>query len=574
MTHGNGHGYYTGVSGSQVPRLLSPENRSACSVYISDQAADDLGLEELASHFQGEGLSVREATEILRAPTYDPETLLYRQASFNDFRTRPRLREAFRDLLPRFDELASFGAARRDATSPLQQTIWRLGELELLVECVETLSTALDSESRPESAALTDIARYLHEMRSRSDYQTMRARLPELRRGLQYKRSVTLGVNLDEKLRPVEVAVLDINDRPFVKRSLIARLFGYDRDFSVQSNVLSSPIPSELSTQPRSRIPLAPLFQEIEQLLAGALRPIQRELRAFVHENTAIFRGLRVEAAFLLGAVRLAERLEEMGLPTCLPTFSRDSRTETFEELYNIHLALRSEKKGRSGEPVVVNDLSFDPDRRFYVLTGPNQGGKTTYTQAAGIAYVFAQSGLFAPGRSADLVPVDVIETHFPTAEHGSLDTGRLSDEARRLSEIIDAITERSLVLLNESFASTSPHEAVSLASELLRVLSETGVRGVYATHLHELAVRCHEFGPGIAALTAEAIVEGVSAKRTYRVQEGSPAGDSFARDIARKHGLSYEQMKARLRKRGLLRDGSPSDHRPNASSHSSQKTS
>lgn len=562
------------MSGSSVPRLLSPGNREEYNVYLSHHAADDLGVQELATHFQVEGLSVREAADILRAPTYDPETLRYRQAVFNDFRTLPGLREAFRELLPRFDELATFGAARRDATSALQQTIWRLGELELLVECVEKLSTALDSETRPESTALNDIARYLQDMRSRTDYQTMRARLPELRRGLQYKRSVTLGVNLDEKLRPVEVAVLDINDRPFAEQSLIARLFGYTRDFSVQSNVLSSPIPSELSTQPRSRIPLAPLFQEIEQLLSGALRPIQRELRAFVHENTAIFRGLRVEAAFLLGAVRLAERLEGMGLPICLPTVHSEGHTETIEGMYNIHLALRSEKRGRGGDPVVVNDLSFAPDRRFYVLTGPNQGGKTTYTQATGIAYVFAQSGLFAPGRSADIIPVDVIETHFPTGEHGSLDTGRLADEARRLSEIIDAITDRSLLLLNESFASTSPHEAVSLASELLRVLSETGVRGVYATHLHELAVRCREFGSGIAPLTAEAIVEGESAKRTYRVREGSPAGDSFARDIALKHGLSYEQMKARLRNRGLLRDGRSPDHRPDPSPRDSQKTS
>ncbi len=543
-------------------------------MYLSDHAAEDLGLHELASHFQGEGLSIREAVEILRTPTYDPETLHYRQAAFKDFRTLPQLRETFRELLPRFDELAAFGAARRDATSPLQQTIWRLSELELLVECAEKLSSALDSEKRPESTALNDIARYLDEMRSRTEYQTMRARLPELRKGLQYKRSVTLGVNLDEKLRPVEVAVLDINDRPFTERSLIARLFGYNRDYSVQSNVLSTPIPSELSAQPRSRIPLAPLFQEIEQLLSGALRPIQRELRAFVHENTSIFRGLRVEAAFFLGAVRLAERLEAMGLPTCLPTIHSGVHSETIEGMYNIHLALRSEKRGRSGEPVVVNDLEFASDRRFYVLTGPNQGGKTTFTQAAGIAYVFAQSGLFTPGRSAELKPVDVIETHFPTAEHGSLDTGRLADEARRLSQIIDAITDRSLVLLNESFASTSPHEAVSLAAEILRVLSETGVRGVYATHLHELALRCQEFGAGVAPLTAEAVVEGESAKRTYRVRQGSPDGDSFARDIALKHGLSYEQMRTRLRKRGLLRDDRASDNRPNPSPRDSQKTS
>ncbi len=552
MTPKDVHRYYIEVVKQSPPRLLFPEGSPQSAIHVSSHAAEDLGVDSLSELLQTEGLRPRDAYEILAAPVSDPEVIRYRQEVFKDFRTYSDLRETFRALLPRFDELSSFTRARREATSPLQQTIWRLGELELLVECVERLAEALESSEGPDSRALRDLDQYLAHMRARKDYQTMRDRLPELRGGLQYRKSVTIGVNLDDKLRPVEVAVLDIHDKPFVERSLVGRLFGSQREFSVSSAVLSSPIPSELSAQDRSRIPLAPLFQEIEQMLSSALRPIQRALRAYVHENTELFRGLRREAAFFLGAVALAERFEKKQLPTCIPEITDVHADESIEDLYNPHLPLRSERGAQEPETIVLNDLRFTADQRFFVLTGPNQGGKTTFTQAVGLVHLFAQTGIFVPAGNATIAPADVLDTHFPTAEHGSLETGRLSDEASRLSEIVDNITHDSLILLNESFASTSPHEAVSLAGELLKVLAEVGVRGIFATHLHELALNTEDFGRCIAPLTAEAVITDDSAKRTYRVREGTPSGSSFARDIAVKHGLSYEQMKSRLRSRGL----------------------
>lgn len=619
MTHGTAHEYYTEVATDELPTLLFRSGTERDTVHMSAHAAEDLGIEDTATRFQSKGIGIREAYEILAHPVVDAETIGYRQEVFKDFRGNTALREAFRDLLPRFDELANFTAARREAGSPLQETIWRLGELELLVECVEKLHSALEREPAPRSEALRRMRDYLQRMRQRHDYRSMREQLPKLRGGLQHRKSITIGINLDEKLRPVEVAMLDIHDKPFVEKSLAGRLFGANSEFRVSSAVLTSPIPPELSAQTRGRIPLAPLFRELDKLLGSTLRPIQRALRAYLKENTELFQGLRKEAAFFLGAVELADELEDMGLPICLPDIApsvqvtdtavqgtakavQGSRTtgqspasssspEHIEALYNLHLPLRADhhKPGGAGKrqggasnrqgrtaadgttvqgtagaardaagavpntaEVVLNDIHFREGHDFFVLTGPNQGGKTTFTQAVGIAHIFAQSGIFMPAARATIAPVDVIDTHFPTAEYGSLETGRLSEEARRLSEIVDSISPRSLVLLNESFASTSPHEAVALASELLQIIAKVGVRGIFATHLHELAMRTEEYGHGIAPLTAEAVVHDGSAQRTYRIREGAPEGNSFARDIAVTHGLSYEQMKRRLESRGI----------------------
>ncbi|MFP4644996.1 MAG: hypothetical protein ACLFM0_11630, partial [Spirochaetales bacterium] len=366
------------------PRLLFPDDAPQSAISVSSHAAEDLGVDALAELLRVEGLSPRETYDILATPLSDRDSIRYRQEVFQDFRTYPDLRETFRALLPRFDELSGFTQARREATSPLQQTIWRLGELELLVECIERLAGALESSKGPDSRALRNLDQFLAHTRARNDYQTMRERLPELRGGLQYRKSVTLGVNLDDKLRPVEVAVLDIHDKPFVERSLVGRLFGSQREFSVSSTVLSSPIPPELSGQARTRIPLTPLFREIEQLLSGALKPIQRALRDYVHENTELFRGLRREAAFFLAAVALAERFEHAGLPTCIPTIIDSASEEVVHGLYNPHLPFRAARSTKSRgsksrdskthEEIVLNDLRFTPDQRFYVLTGPNQG--------------------------------------------------------------------------------------------------------------------------------------------------------------------------------------------------------
>ena len=139
-------------------------------------------------------------------------------------------------------------------------------------------------------------------------------------------------------------------------------------------------------------------------------------------------------------------------------------------------------------DPIVTNDLIFDEKAAIYVLTGPNRGGKSVITCAMGLAVVMAQLGLLVPAESAVISPADAIFTHFPTGSEDTINKGRLGEECSRLSDIFDDVSEDSLILLDETLSSTGSFEAAYIASEVLQGFSMVKCRGIFATHLHDLA--------------------------------------------------------------------------------------
>jgi DNA mismatch repair ATPase MutS len=216
---------------------------------------------------------------------------------------------------------------------------------------------------------------------------------------------------------------------------------------------------------------------------------------------------------------------------------------------------------------MVTNPVTFDRARgRVWVLTGPNRGGKTTYTRAVGLAQVLFQAGLYVPASSARLSPVDAIFTHFPTREDIRPGLGRLDAESVRLAAIFRQATPRSLILLNEALAGTSALEALDLARGLVRGLRLLGARAIYVTHLHELAAGVDEInattsGDGtVASLVAgagddEDPTASGSQRRTYHIRPGPPRGVSFAAEIAEQHGISFAQLAKLLRERQVVPD-------------------
>jgi DNA mismatch repair protein MutS len=160
------------------------------------------------------------------------------------------------------------------------------------------------------------------------------------------------------------------------------------------------------------------------------------------------------------------------------------------------------------------------------------------------------QAGLLLPANSAKLSPVDALFTHFPALE--TRQEGRLSQEAARLREVFQEATAESLVLLNETFSSTSSGEAIYLAQDVLCGLRALGTRAIFATHLIELAERMNTIEGTVmgdsklfslvAGITVSANGEGTP---TYQIMPGLPLGQSYAREIARRHGISLEQILA-----------------------------
>ena len=151
---------------------------------------------------------------------------------------------------------------------------------------------------------------------------------------------------------------------------------------------------------------------------------------------------------------------------------------------YNLKLALSVENPA----DIVVNDLVFDKQNTVYILTGANRGGKTTVTQAVGLMFALAQGGISVPAASFEYVPVDCIYTHFPADEDKTIDLGRLGEECVRFKQIYADCTQKSLMLLNETFSTTSFEEGYYIARDSVRAILRKGVRTIYNTHMHKLA--------------------------------------------------------------------------------------
>jgi DNA mismatch repair protein MutS len=263
----------------------------------------------------------------------------------------------------------------------------------------------------------------------------------------------------------------------------------------------------------------------------------------------------------------MIEELTTAGLPFARPEIRPlEERTCRIRNGYNINLAgvLLAEGCENLDESIVKNDIRFDAEARVMILTGPNRGGKTTYTQAVGLCQVLAQLGLPVPADEAALSPVDGIYTHFPIEEKIEYGTGRLGDEAKRIDEIFSSLTRHSLLLLNESLSGTSADESLYIAKDVVGILARLGVRCVFATHLHRLAAAVDEIngnpGDGDKVVSMVAAVreetkddETKEIRRTYRIVPGPPAGLSYAREIAERYGVSYRQLEKKLGDRGLL---------------------
>ena len=208
--------------------------------------------------------------------------------------------------------------------------------------------------------------------------------------------------------------------------------------------------------------------------------------------------------------------------------------------VYNPMLALKV-----SGEPIVANDFDYDENGRFYLVTGPNHGGKSIFCYSIGMAQALFQLGLPVPAERAEMSPVTGIYTHFPTSDEDNYGKGRLESECARISAILPRLRDTDLFLMDESFSSTSLLEGSYIAGEVLSAISEIGCGGVYVTHIHELTQRVQELsvGPGkLDNLVAQ--MQSVSdGTRSYRVLRTTPDGLSYARDIARKYGLSREEI-------------------------------
>jgi hypothetical protein len=233
---------------------------------------------------------------------------------------------------------------------------------------------------------------------------------------------------------------------------------------------------------------------------------------------------LRYELGFYVGCLTVHEQLAQKGEPLCFPVpRTAADLALSFRGLYDVCLSLRL------ADRAVGNDVSAD-GRSLVMITGANQGGKSTFLRSIGLAQLMMQCGMFVGAESFSGSVCERLFTHYRREEDSTMESGKLDEELSRMSEIADSVVPYSMVLFNESFAATNEREGSEIARQITRALLESGIRIFFVTHLFDLACSLEQRAARAALfLRAERQADG---QRTFRLAEGAPLPTSYGPDL------------------------------------------
>ena len=503
---------------------------------ISEKVCEELGLSDLLPLSGG-------LTDYFTA---DPDVILYRQETLADLARLPALSDTLARVVPILCDIRELRHLDRDTgTNAGDSYLYSITEIELYVQAVDTLAgglSAVVSESlSPAFRALTD---RMTDLAASDGYQSLKARLADLSSHVHEVKSVTVGVNLDAACRPTEAGVISLNAEPFKS----GRLLDKSLRMSFKNDAMTCIAPLTPLGKKQSENRQEALSGAFKGALEDVFRSSVKAWRAivgdYVLDNTDFLLKLLPEIEFVSRVSALEKRLTDAGYPLTTPVL-RPMAEKAFDArgLYNPDVALRIDEK------VVANDLTFDDSARIYVLTGPNRGGKSVITCAVGLAQAMTALGMRVAAKSLTVSPVDGIFTHFPEGAEDTIDKGRLGEECARLREIFEEVTGDSMILLDESLSSTGAFEASYIAAEILTGFAVVGCRGIFSTHLHELASAVPEINERACAeggVRIDTLVAGIEAgRRSFLIKRARPDGRSYARDIAEKYGLSLDGIRA-----------------------------
>jgi DNA mismatch repair ATPase MutS len=256
-----------------------------------------------------------------------------------------------------------------------------------------------------------------------------------------------------------------------------------------------------------------------------AINEVTNALVQAVEHIENFFTALQTELAFYVGCINLRDCLRELGMPTCIPCllpFEQEDRS--WSGLYDMSLVLT--KKA----PVTANDLEMK-NTRLCIITGANQGGKTTFLRSFGQAQLMAQCGMFVGAESFTAPMRKGIFTHFRKEEDAYMKSGKLDEELARMSRLAEHLQRGCLVLFNESFAATNEREGSEICRNIIQALVDNEIEVFSVTHLYTFADAFRGYRK-VRYLRAQRLESG---ERTYKIIPGEPLQTAYGEDLYKK---------------------------------------
>ncbi len=488
-------------------RLLHPDQDRVLTSHlpwqINGMITDDLELNRIYDAMGGGDKYLREtAKTILPQSITDPAVIIYRQRVLADtLANRPLVQQLY-DIAAGVDgielrhKVFLGGLKSKDPAAILRRSV-RI--TELLADTLRRLRKLTErSANRFRSHGFQQFGAMLAEQIPDDYLADVSNYLTEF----QLPRGVLLSVELGAG----NTAEQHVLHQP-PKRTLLGQLTqvsSESHEFTIDANDV-------------------PGADALAKLAGRALNTIANTVTQSAEHLQQFFSRLRLELAFYLGCANLHHTLTRRGIPTCfpVPTAAEPHRFRS-TDLRDIGLCLTADN--------AVHGTGIDADdKALVVITGANGGGKSTFLRSVGTAQLLMQAGMFVTASAFTANVRSGIFTHFTREEDTTLTHGKLDEELTRMSTISDHINPTSLLLCNESFASTNELEGSQLARDIVDAMIDAGVKVVIVTHLYALAHSLHaRHDPTHAFLRAERRADG---GRTFRLLPGEPEPTSYGRD-------------------------------------------
>lgn len=466
-------------------------------------------------------------------PLHDQETIVYRQDVMRELED-DNLRTLFVGFTHTLNYIEGIVTMVHDSiSSPLK---WRdnylvrgqlLDGTEKYSQAISSLSEALSRWSL-RSAGLSSFAEYLKTYLISKDFTEMCDQAKHLREELS-------TVEYCMHIRFPTIRVRKYEEQPDLAKNLLAVFSKFNQGSDTQGYRLSSPNESQDFQME------ATVLNMVASLYRGIFASLDKfcdKYYSFIDETMIRFTH---EIQFYLLWLELIAPLKQKDLPFCYPMLHDNAEHIYSRGGFDLALACM---KGNDSDKIVQNDYELRTPERIIVVTGPNQGGKTTFARAFGQMHHLASLGLSVPGSDASLYLFDNILTHFEKEEELSTLSGMLQDDLIRLRELMDKATSRSIIIINEIFGSTTLKDALILGKRMVDALAKLDAPAVVVTFLDELA----NHGPKTVSMMS-IVDENEPDKRTFKIMRKPTDGLAFAMVLAKKHGLAYEQIIGRLGK-------------------------
>lgn len=295
------------------------------------------------------------------------------------------------------------------------------------------------------------------------------------------------------------------------------------------------------------KIPDEPYAAHVEEsvlgLLSGLFPDAFATLDRFYAEHSGFLDkpvvNFALDVQFYSAYLRHISGMRKAGLPFCYPDIATEDKEIASRDGFDIALAGLLTVQNA---PVVRNDFHLSGRERIIVISGPNQGGKTTFARAFGQMHYLASLGCCVPGYQARLYLFDQIYTHFEREEEVESLNGKLQDELIRIHRILECATDRSIIVINEILTSTSLSDAELIGKRLMKKIGDAGALCVWVTFLDELS----RLGDATISMVSTVVPE-TPEKRTFKILRRRADGLAYAKFIAEKHRLTYEAIRGRF---------------------------